>query len=44
MMVQYPLDIDITGVCRPNEVKGGELITKKHDCDMLAIMWKELQD
>ena len=44
MMVQYPLDIDITGVRRPNGVKGGELITKKHDCDMLAIMWKELQD
>jgi len=44
MVVQYPLDINITDVQRPNGVKGGELITKKHDCDMLMVMWKELLD
>jgi serine/threonine protein kinase len=41
MVAQYPLDINISSVTRPNGVKGGELIRKEHDDDMLAIMWKE---
>jgi serine/threonine protein kinase len=41
-MARYPLDINTTDVHRPKEVKGGELITKQHDMDMVKIMWEGL--
>ncbi|CAJ0845188.1 12685_t:CDS:2 [Entrophospora sp. SA101] len=40
--IKYPFDINIKTIQRPPNVKGGELITKQNDVEMLEIMWEDL--